>query len=176
MITALLLAAMVAVAWLTVRSMNREKRKRDRAAAIRTQQQERHGVDDLFVSREDGSFVGLSADGDRVLLGKGDDGQVFPAASIRAVEGLRDGIVLIRAEPDGDPVTPAPIAEQSVVDVPERILSMGLRVTLADQAFTVLFYEGGRHGVDPANEEFRKQAARTEAWFRKLSSAMRLAR
>lgn len=172
----LTLAVITFLAWLTVRSVTREKASRDRAAAISKRVRQAHGIEDLFVSRDDGGFVGLAGDGDRIVLGQGDDGQAFPVASIRAVEGLRDGVVLVRAEPDGDPVTPAPVAEQTVADVPERIRSLSLRITLDDETRTVLFFDGGHHGADPISESFRAAAAQTEAWFRKLSTAMRLAK
>lgn len=176
MLGALLFSVILAIGWLTVRSMNREKGRRDRAEAIKARVRERHGAADLFVSREDGSFVGLSADGDRIIVGKTDDGHTFPVSDLLAVEGVRDGVVLIRAEPDGDPVTAAPVAEQGVADVPERIRALGLRLTIGAQVFEVLFFDGGRHGISPLNEAFRKQAVRAEAWHRKLSTAMRLAR
>jgi hypothetical protein len=168
------LAIIALVGWLVVRSMNREKARRDRSQAIKARLLQAHGIEDVFISREDDSFLGLSGDSALILLGQGDEGRTFPVAAIRAVEGLRDGTVMIRAEPDGDPITPA--AEQDVSDLPERIVSLGLRVTLEDETHTVLFFQGGRHGVDPVNEQFRKQAARTEEWFRKLSTAMRLHR
>lgn len=172
--TALIALAVIGfLAWLTVQAMNRDKASRRRAEAIRAAVRQAHGIEDVFVSPEDGSFVGLSADGARIVLGKG-EGQSAPVAAIRAVEGVRDGAVLIRAEPGGDPVTPA--AEQDVTDLPERIRTLELRVTLDEQAHTVLFFEGGRHGVTPDNAPFRQQAALAEVWFRKVSTAMRLAR
>jgi hypothetical protein len=172
---AILIAGVIALlGWLAFRSISRDKARRDLAVAIKARVRQAHGLQDVFVSREDDSFVGLSGDGATVVLGRGDEEQAVPVAAIRSVEGLRDGMVLIRAEPDSNPV--APPTEQSVADVPRRIQSLALRVTVEDQPFTVLFFDGGRHGADPVNEQFRKSAARTEAWFRKLSTAMRLAR
>jgi hypothetical protein len=168
-------AVIVALGWVTFRSMNRDKAARDRAEAVKVRVRQAHGIEDLFVSREDGGFVGLSGDGARIILGQGDDGRSFPVAAITAIEGLRDGLVLIRAEPNGDPVAPAPVAEQDITDVPERIRSLSLRVTLDQDTHTIPFFDGGRHGADPINEGFRSAAAQTEAWFRKLSTAMRLA-
>jgi|GEM_PF-6526926 len=172
----LLLGVVFALLWFMVRSMTREKASRDRVEAITVRVRQAHGIEDLFVSREDGGFVGLSGDGARIVLGRGDDGRSFPVAAITAIEGLRDGLVLIRAEPNGEPVAPAPVAEQDITDVPERIRSLSLRVTLDQDAHTILFFDGGRHGAEPINEAFRSAAAQTEAWFRKLSTAMRLAR
>lgn len=173
----LLLCAVIGViAWLTLRSISREKARRDGAAAIEARVRQAHAVDELFVSQDDGSIVGLSPDGGQVIVGKGEAVRVLPTASLLAVEGVRDETVLIRAEPDGDPVSPAPVAEQGVTDIPERIRRLGLRLTTGDEVLSVSFYEGGRHGVSPDNAQFRKQAALTEAWFRKLSTAMRLAR
>lgn len=175
--SALLTLSVIAfLAWLMVRSMTREKASRDRVEGIRRRVSRAHGIEDLFISRDDGGFVGLSGDEGRIVLGQGDDGRAFPVTAIRAVEGLRDGVVLIRAELDGDPVTPAPVAEQGIADVPERIRSLSLRVTLDDETCTVLFFDGGRHGAEPVSEAFRAAAAQTEAWFRKLSTAMRLAK
>ncbi|WP_420471983.1 hypothetical protein [Brevundimonas sp. FT23042] len=173
----LLLCAIIGViAWLTLRSISREKARRDGAAAVKARVRQTHAVDDLFVSPDNGSFVGLSADGGQIIVGKGEQSQAIPTASLLAVEGVRDEAVLVRAEPDGDPVSPVPVAEQGVGDIPGRIRRLGLRLTAGDEVFSVSFYEGGRHGVSPDNAEFRKQAALTEAWFRKLSTAMRLAR
>jgi hypothetical protein len=174
MIALMALAVIGFLAWLTVRAMNRDKASRNRVDAIRAAVRQAHGIEDVFVSPEDGSFVGLSGDGARIVLGKGEEGHSAPVTAIRAIEGVRDGAVLIRAEPDGDPVTPA--ADQDVTDLPERIRTLELRVTLDEQAHTVLFFEGGRHGVTPDNAPFRQQAALAEVWFRKISTAMRLAR
>ena len=176
MLIALLVSAMIAVGWLTVRSMNREKARHRRAAAIAAAARTQQGGGDLYVSLEDSRLVGLSAGGATLVLGRGEDTRAVPAASLLAVEGLRDGQVMIRAELAGDPVTPTPMAQQTVADLPDRILSLGLRVTVESEAFEVLFFDGGRHGVSPSNEAFRKQAAQTEAWFKRLSTAMRLAR
>lgn len=172
----ILLAFAVFIVWMTVRAMNREKASRDRIKSVTAAVATAHGVTDLFVSPDDGSFVGLSPDGGQLIVGKGEAVRVLPTASLLAVEGVRDETVLIRAEPDGDPVSPAPVAEQGVSDIPERIRRLGLRLTTGDEVVSVAFYEGGRHGVSPDNAQFRKAAARTEAWFRKLSTAMRLAR
>lgn len=164
------------IIWITVRAMNREKASRDRIKSVAAAVAKAHGVTDLFVSPDDGSFIGLSAEGGQVIVGKGEESRAIPTASLLAVEGVRDETVLIRAEPDGDPVSPIPVAEQGISDIPERIRWLGLRLTVGYEVFTVSFYEGGRHGVSPDNAQFRKQAALTEAWFRKLSTAMRLAR
>lgn len=164
----------VFIVWISVRAMNREKAARNRVKATRARVSTSHGIEDVFVSPEDDSLVGLSADGVRVVLGKGAETRVFATADIRAIEGVRDGAVLVRAEPGGDPVTPAP--QQSVADLPDRIGKLTLQVTTADADYAVLFFDGGRHGVTAANEPFRAQAAEAETWFRKLSNAMRLAR
>lgn len=168
-------AAVVVLFTFMARSIAR-KRQRERASeTARASVIGAYALDDVFVSDVDGSFVGLSSDGERVVVGRGEDSRAFPTTAIRAVEGVRDGVVLIRAEPDGDPVAPVPVAEQGVADAPDRIASLGLRLTVEDQVFDIVFHDTGRHGVSADNAPFRKQAALTEAWFRKLSTAMRRA-
>jgi hypothetical protein len=171
-LTAWMIAGFAAfVVWLSVRSMNREKAARDRARSIKARVREAHGVGEMFVSFEDGSFVGLDADGRRLALGGADGERVVPVAAMVCVEGLRDGTALVRADRSGRGPLPAPV--DNPADVPERIRSLALRITLEDGDHTVLFFDGGKHGAVPVNESFRKAAARTEDWFRKLSHAMR---
>lgn len=165
-------AVIIALGWVTVRSMNRERAARDRAAAIKTRVRQSHTIHDLYVSRDDYSLVGLSAARDRLVIGKGEEDRAVAMADVLAIEGLRDELVLIRADRTSGVVPPE--RPRTEADLPDRIRSLSLRITLADgSAPVVLFFDGGKHGVPPANEAFRKAAARTEDWFRRLGVAMR---
>ena len=176
LMTLLLAGAVGLVIWLSVRSMNREKAARDRKEAILARVKGRHGIEDVFVSTEDGSYVGLSNDGTTLAVGHGNEDRVAPVSDIVAVEGIRDDVVLVRAARSGGQDL-FPPTSRSPADLPERIRRLGLRVALEgeDDGRTILFFDGGKHGVDPINANFRKQAVETEAWFRKLTNAMRLA-
>ena len=166
-------ALIVFMGWIFVRSMNREKAGLDRSKAIKARLSAAHGLEDVFVFPGDGGFLGLSAAGDRILIGKDEAEQALAVADLLAIEGLRDETVLVRAARSGGDLTPAP-SSRNPADLPERIRSLSLRLTTADGVHTVLFFDGGKHGVAPSNEAFRQQAGQTEAWFRKLSNVMRL--
>ncbi len=167
------------VLWVSVRSMNRDKAIREQAAAIRVRVREAHGIEDIFVSPANGSYVGLSGDGLRVVLRGPGEERLLPMCEVLAIEGVRDDVVLVRADRASDP-DPPPVSDRTPADLPERIRWLGLRFLLKegdeeDEEYVVLFFDGGKHGVEPVNAAFRRQAAETEAWFRRLTNAIRLA-
>lgn len=169
---ALLICVVIfAIGWITIRSMNREKAKVDRVAATGLRISQTYDLSDLHVSRDGDSFIGLTPDGTSLAVG-GDQGETLvPVADIAAIEGRRDGTVLVRLDRTGPPINARPVS--SVAALPDRITSLSLRIlTTGGTAFEVSFFDGGRHGVPPSNAAFRLAAVEVESWYRKLSSVV----
>lgn len=172
--TFILIAAVVfAISWLMARSMTREKTRVKSAAVARQRVVAEHGLDDAFVSEDDGSLIGLSATRRILVLGGKDGDRVIPFEALCLVEGLRDDTVLVRAA--RAPLAAGPVAEGDTLP-PPTTRTLSLRITAEAPAATshsVLFLDGGRHGLESHNAHLRQQAALTEAWYRKAVEAMR---
>ncbi|KQW79675.1 hypothetical protein [Brevundimonas sp. Root1279] len=172
--TFILIAAVVfAIFWLMARSMTREKTRVKSAEAARQRLVAEHALDDAFVSEDDGSLIGLSTTRRILVLGDKDGDRVIPFEALRLVEGLRDDAVLVRAA--REPLEAGPASEGDALP-PPTTRTLSLRITADDPeptARSVLFLDGGRHGLEPHNAHLRQQAALTEAWYRKVVEAMR---
>lgn len=172
----LISAAVVVLFTFMARSIERN-RKRERAAetarTAKSYVMNEHGLDDVFVSDEDGSLIGLSATRRILVLGGRDGNRVTPFDAIRSVEGLRDGIVLVSAERGGTAAMPAGDRDSPP---PQRVRTLTLRITFdgpEPTGHSVLFLDGGKHGLEPLNRHLHEQAALTEAWYRRVVQAMR---
>ena len=154
--------------------LRRERTSAAQATAVRDQLIGKYDLDEAYVSGDDDSFVGLSQAKKELLVGRIDTPQRLPFRAIRAVEGLRDGVVMVRSGRDG---LPPPPGDPDALP-PHVIHSLGLRITVDEPESAdhlVLFADGGKQGLDPQNLYLRQQAALTEAWYRKLVEAMRAA-
>lgn len=170
----LIAAFVVALFWLLARSIERTRSRERAVEAASRRVTAEHGLDEVYVSEDDGSLIGLSAERRILVLGGKDGDRVVPFDAIRLVEGVRNGTVLVRAERDGPALAPARHRES--FDLPERISALTLRITVEGPDPTehaVLFLDGGKHGLEPHNSHLRQQAALAEAWYRKVVEAMR---
>ncbi|MFN3559508.1 MAG: hypothetical protein ACK4UQ_09495 [Brevundimonas sp.] len=152
--------------------LRRERTTAAAAKGVRDRLIETYGLDEAYVSGDDDSFVGLSMAKRELLVGRVETPQRLPFGAIRAVEGLRDGAVMVRTARDG---VPPPPADPDALP-PHMIRSLGLRITVDAPEpgdHVILFANGGKQGLDPQNLYLRQQAALAEAWYRKVAVAMR---
>lgn len=152
--------------------LRRERTSAVAAKAVRDQLIGKFDLDAAYVSGDDDSFAGLSTVRREMLIGRVDAPQRLPFRAIRAVEGLRDGAVMVRIGRDG---LPPPPGDPDALP-PQVIHSLALRITVdvpEPGDHLILFADGGKQGLDPQNLYLRQQAALTEAWYRKVAAAMR---
>ncbi len=152
--------------------LRRERTSAVAARAIRDELIGKFGLDEAYVSGDDDSFVGLSMAKRELLVGRVETPRRLQFRAVRAVEGLRDGVVIVRTGRDG---VPPPSADPDALP-PHVIHSLALRITVdapEPGEHVILFADGGKRGLDPQNLYLRQQAALAEAWYRKVAGAMR---
>lgn len=156
--------------------LSRERTRAKAAMAARDELILAHGLDEAYVSGEDDSVVGLSRSPGVLVVGTIGEQRRIPFHAIRSVEGLRDGVLMVRAD-RGAAAAPAPPLETGPLP-PQAVRSLSLRITVDDPeptAHSVLFLDGGKQGLEAHNTHLREQAALTEAWYKRVVEAMRRA-
>lgn len=152
--------------------LRRERTSAAAAVAVRNELIARYDLDEAYVSGEDDSLIGLSFATRQLLFGTIGAPQRLPFDALRAVEGLRDGVVMVRTARDGAPLAPTNDASDLP---PHTVRSLALRITVDGPepgVHTILFADGGKQGLDPQNMYLRQQAVLTEAWYGRLVKAM----
>lgn len=169
----LISAAVVVLFTFMARSIERNRKRERAAATAKTHVVNEHGLDDVFVSDEDGSLIGLSTTRRILVLGGRDGSRALPFDAIRSVAGLRDRVVLVSTEREG-------VAATSTGDrdapPPQRVRTLSLRIRVDGPEpieQSILFLDGGKHGLESLNSHLHEQAALTEAWYRRVVEAMR---
>jgi hypothetical protein len=152
--------------------LSRERTRAKAAIAVRDQLSADHGLDEAYVSGEDDSMIGLSRKLMVLVVGTTSAQRRIPFHAIRSVEGLRDGVVMVRT--DREAAAAGPALENGPLP-PQTIRSLTLRITVDDPeptAHSVLFLDGGKQGLEPHNTHLLQQAALTEAWYRRVVEVM----
>ncbi|MBB6124593.1 hypothetical protein [Sphingobium subterraneum] len=168
------------------RGASRQKRSKDRLALIE-ELAAQYELDELFVSRQDGSAVGMNFDTRQVLLGKIDAMRVLPFSKIMAVEVLSNGVSISKTN-RGSQLAGAAVGGLVLGGLGalaggltgsrrsrERLGAISLKVAVNDREdpySQISLFSAGAKGLDAQSPHGQSTMALAERWRAHLINAM----